>query len=267
MTALLQTQRDDGAHVLHGHGTEMYTKRWTSIATTGKQIFLEVDSKSCLVHQEGSIAVMYVLGTVTGSTTAYLTSDGTTLSEVDIARHGSVSGWSDALGTAINLANYTVRQLITGLTRSGNYCRFKFEAQSGQALVIDNISITEQSADATGKYVPTEILFAGSSGISLTAGQTITSDELYYPISKYKNYLLVMDIGSSGQVNHITTGGSGYWKKEATNSYNAAALADSTAVASATACIVNIGISDKPTTICTVYAPSSTINVSCVAWR
>jgi len=264
---LKQTQRDDGAHVLHGHGTEMFTTRFASIDTTGSQIFLPVDSKSCLIHKEGSTAAMYVLGTVTGSATAYLTSDGVTLSDVPVARHGSVSAWSDTLGTAIDLADYTVRQLVTGLTRSGNYIRLTFTAQSGQALDIDNVAIVEQDEDQDGLYTPTEVLFQGGSGFSIAAGVTIVSDELEYAIDKYKSYIVVMDIGSSGQVNHVTSGGSGYWKKAATNSYNAATLTGSTAVANATACLVNVGISDKPTTICTVKAPASTINVSLVAWR
>jgi len=267
MVALLQTQRDDGAHVLHGHGSELFTKRFAAIDTTGTQIFLEVDSKSCVVHQEGTTDAMYVLGTVTGSTTAYLTSNGISLAGVNIARHGSVSAWADTLGTAIDLADYTVRQVLTGLSRSGNYVRFTFTAEAGQALVISNVSITEQSATSTGKYVPTEILFQGSSGFSISAGASIVSDELSYAIDKYKTYLLVMDIGASGQVNHVTTGGSGYYKKAATDSYNLAALTGATAVADATACIVNVGISDKPTTICTVKAPASTIDVSVLAWR
>jgi len=245
----------------------MFTKRFASIDTTGTQIFLEVDSKSCIIHKEGSIDAMVVTGTVSGSAATYMTTDGITLESVDVARHGSISAWSDTLGTAIDLADYTVRQLVTGLTRSGNYIRLTFTAQSGQALVIDNVAITEQDEDQDGLYTPTEVLFQGSSGLSLSAGESIVSDELTYSIDKYKSYLVVMDIGSSGQVNHITSGGSGYWKKAASNSYNAATLTSPTAVANATACLVNVGVSDKPTTICHLAAPSSTIDVSVLAWR
>lgn len=265
--ALRQTPIDDNQNVLHGHGSGLYTKRFASIDTTGTEIFLEVDSKSCFIHQEGSTAAIYVLGTITGSATAYLTSDGVTLADLAVAKPGSVSVWSDTLGTAIDLADYTVRQLITGLTHSGKYIRLTFTAQSGQALVIDNVAIVEQDSDQDGLYTPTEVLFQGSSGFSISAGASIVSDELEYTVDFSKNYLVVMDIGSSGQVNHVTTGGSGYWKKAASNSYNASTLSGSTEVASATACIVNIGVSDEPTTICTVKAPASTINVSVLAWR
>lgn len=266
MSKLKPTPRDSNYHFLTGHGSELFTKRFASVDTTGSEIFLEVDCKSVVIHKEGSTNSMIVVGGASGSAAAYITTDGSSLEGIDVALPGSVSAWSDSLGTAIDLADYTIRQEVTP-DRDGNYIRLTFEAQSGQAMAADNVAIVEQSSGATGTGIPTEVLFQGGSGFSISAGATIVSDELNFPVKKNTTYLVIFDDAGTGQVNHSTTGGEGYYKKAASNSYDTAALAGATTVASATACIVNLGVSKEPTTICTVQAPSSTIGVSVFAWR
>jgi len=265
----LPVARDDNGIPLSDHGTESVTNRFAAIGTSYQELFFEDDVKEYLIHQEGTTDAVVILGTSPNSSAATITSNGVTVSNVKQVRAGSVPMWTDTLGTAIDLADYTVRQVIAegSLSGNGKYVRLHFEAQSGQALDIDNVALVEQDSGADGVGIPVEVTFNGSSGFSISAGETIVSDEATFEMRADKSYLVVMDIGSSGQVNHVTSGGDGYYKKAASNSYDAATLSGSTAVASATACIVKIGLSDKPTTLYKAKAPADTIDISLVGTR
>lgn len=266
MRNIAPTPRDGNGHFLTGFGSGMFTKRFAALDTNPNEIFLECDMKSCLIHQEGTTDAISITGGISGSTAAMITSNGVTLAEVKMAIPGSISAFSDSLGTAIDLGSYTIRQILTP-SLGGNWIRITVEAQSGQAAACDNVAIVEQDSGANGIGVPVEIKFQGSSGFSLTAGSSITSDELYFPVSTEKTYLIIFDDAGSGQVNHIVTGGSGYYKKAASDSYNVAALSGATLVEDATAFITNLGVSMDPSTICKVAAPADTIDVSVIAWR
>lgn len=80
------TIRDDNGLALPGHGSEIYTKRYAAVGTTGQAISLPVDVKSVRIHVEGSTEVARFVGTVAGSEEVRITSDGTTLNDVPIVK-------------------------------------------------------------------------------------------------------------------------------------------------------------------------------------
>jgi hypothetical protein len=78
------TQRDDNGHALMGHGSEVITKRFTSIGTGGQAISLGIDVKEVLVHIEGSIEKVRFTGTADASEEIIITQDGVTLEHLPI---------------------------------------------------------------------------------------------------------------------------------------------------------------------------------------
>lgn len=76
--------RDDNGHPLFDRGSEIVTKRFTSVDAAGQNIVLDTDVKEVLIHVEGSIEAARFTGAAAGSEQIRLTSDGLTLSNVPI---------------------------------------------------------------------------------------------------------------------------------------------------------------------------------------
>jgi hypothetical protein len=75
----LPVPMDDNLNRLLDRWTEIYTTRFTSVdATTGQAVSLTPDIKEIAIHIEGNTEVANITGTVSGSSAAYITSDGTT---------------------------------------------------------------------------------------------------------------------------------------------------------------------------------------------
>jgi len=74
--AITPIVRDANGHALVMQGTEIFTKRVTSIPDTGTAITLPTDCKYVSLHVEGSTELMRITGTASGSTEIVITSDG-----------------------------------------------------------------------------------------------------------------------------------------------------------------------------------------------
>ena len=68
--------RDDNGNALIDRGTELFTYRIADQDTNLSEVALPTDFKEVMFHVESGTEVLYVQGTVSGSTTARLTSDG-----------------------------------------------------------------------------------------------------------------------------------------------------------------------------------------------
>jgi hypothetical protein len=76
--------RDDNGLPLIDRGTELYTKRYTSVGVSGVSIQPPLDVKSVLIHVEGGLEKARITGQAVGSEEARLTADGVSLGEVDV---------------------------------------------------------------------------------------------------------------------------------------------------------------------------------------
>ena len=74
--AITPIVRDANGHALPMQGTEIFTKRITSIPDTGTAVTLPVDCKYAYFLVEGTAEVMRLTGTASGSTEVVITSDG-----------------------------------------------------------------------------------------------------------------------------------------------------------------------------------------------
>lgn len=82
--AILPTVRDDNGIPLAGRGSEVITKRFAGVTTSGHAVAMPVDVKEVLIHIEGSTEVVRFTGTASGSDQVRITSDGITISELPI---------------------------------------------------------------------------------------------------------------------------------------------------------------------------------------
>jgi len=71
--------RDDNGFALVDRGSELYTRRYSGIGTSGQVISAAADVKEVILHIEGTTAAARMSGTVQGSEEILLTSDGHTL--------------------------------------------------------------------------------------------------------------------------------------------------------------------------------------------
>jgi hypothetical protein len=134
--------------------------------------------------------------------------------------------WSaNPLSEAGSFAGYSIRQIMAAatITTSGEQCRVTFRATSTANLVIANASIVEQSSGADGTTTPTEFLFSGVSGVTITAGTEVASDWLDYAIDETKTYLVIHDI-TTGNLKYENSGSDGVYYKAATASYSQATV-------------------------------------------
>ncbi|MBM4327949.1 MAG: hypothetical protein FJ118_12390 [Deltaproteobacteria bacterium] len=84
--SILPTIRDDNGNTLVGHGTELFTTRYSGVDTSGRAIALAIDVKGVLVHIEGSAEVARLTGTVSGSEPARFTQDGLTVEHLPLVK-------------------------------------------------------------------------------------------------------------------------------------------------------------------------------------
>ena len=98
--------KDDAANVIQGAGSEMFTYRFTSVTDPGTDIDLGIDVKRILIHIEGSNQIASITGQATGSAAAYLTSDGITLDDVEIAALSTdtICTVTDLTGATLNVS-------------------------------------------------------------------------------------------------------------------------------------------------------------------
>ncbi len=84
--AIHPTIRDDNGIPLTGRGSEVITKRYSGIDSSGQAISLPVDVKEVLIHIEGTTEVARFTGTAGGSQQVRFTSDGMTLNELPLVK-------------------------------------------------------------------------------------------------------------------------------------------------------------------------------------
>jgi hypothetical protein len=78
--------RDDNGLALPNYGSELITKRYSGVTTSGRAITFDVDVKNVIVHLEGTTAKARFSGTAAGSEEIVWTSDGLTLPEVRVVK-------------------------------------------------------------------------------------------------------------------------------------------------------------------------------------
>ena len=133
--------------------------------------------------------------------------------------------WSDVLDSASGtVAGYTFRQVIASadLSDSASRIRITLAAPPGNTCAFDNVSIVERDPGTpNGVTTPTEILFGGTSGVSIASGDEEISDWLDFNIDATKDYLICMDLGSSATYTYFTaSGGGGDYYLASADSYN-----------------------------------------------
>lgn len=122
------------------------------------------------------------------------------------------------------LEDDSIRQILpnTAFSVSGDVIRATFEASSAASLNIDNVSIMQASGTASnGTGTIYEFKFSGASGFSISAGQTITSDNLEMPFSASNSYIIAMDFSSTnGNPRRLDGGSYENYIKTPGDSYN-----------------------------------------------
>jgi len=78
--------RDDNGFALFDRGSEVITKRYSGIDTSGQFISFGVDVKGVVLHIEGNTPKTKLTGTITGSEEIVWTSDGVTLPEIRVVK-------------------------------------------------------------------------------------------------------------------------------------------------------------------------------------
>ena len=153
---------------------------------------------------------------------------------VDDRPKSGTSIWSASVNTnSPSAANWTFRSIIlaSDITNSAGRIRVTLTAATaGDACGIDNVAIVERSGDSPhGVTIPTEILFAGSSGCLVPIGSSLISDWTDFDLKNDRDYLVVIDMGSNtsnDDVRYSSSGGNGYYyiNGSPANSYNTAAM-------------------------------------------
>ena len=129
---------------------------------------------------------------------------------VALPQAGAAGKWISVWGSSIvngsvtipglSLSDYipsrsTIRVEVP-VTAAGNYLRFKFSNEFGKStLNINELTVartqgTGKAAIVSGSAVP--ITFSGNSSVSIPAGETIWSDEIYFPTSALENISVSM---------------------------------------------------------------------------
>jgi hypothetical protein len=108
----------------------------------------------------------------------------------------SVTGASDGW------AGYTLRQRIdvAAFTGSGNYCQITFTASANSALNITKAYIQVKGAGALDfSSAPVQITFnSGSASAVVSAGASITSDVISFPIGTQSVVIAIYTAGAAG---------------------------------------------------------------------
>jgi len=86
MMSIQPILRDDNGIALPGYGTELLTKRYSGVDTSGRLIAFGSDVKNVIVHIEGTELIARFSGTASGSEEILWTSDGQTLPDFRLIR-------------------------------------------------------------------------------------------------------------------------------------------------------------------------------------
>jgi hypothetical protein len=81
--------RDDNGFALFDRGSEVITKRYSGVDTSGRSLSFEVDVKAVLIHFEGNSPITKLIGTVSSSEEIVWTSDGITLPELRVVKEAN----------------------------------------------------------------------------------------------------------------------------------------------------------------------------------
>lgn len=135
--------------------------------------------------------------------------------------------WTDTLDTdyVVTGQGYSVRNVAAAatITQSGTQVRVTFIASLATgSMVVNHASIVERSGSTeNGTTVPTELLFSGVSGFTLTQGGSIVSDALSFTLDETKSYLLIIDTDTTADGLRFHNGaGDGAYYKAAAATYN-----------------------------------------------
>ncbi|MEJ2719487.1 MAG: hypothetical protein P8182_20540 [Deltaproteobacteria bacterium] len=82
----LLVNNDDNGNPLTDRGSEVVTKRYPGVDTSGQALSLGVDVKEVLVHIEGNTEIARFTGTASGSQQVRITQDGLTLEDVRVVK-------------------------------------------------------------------------------------------------------------------------------------------------------------------------------------
>jgi hypothetical protein len=140
--------------------------------------------------------------------------------------------WSETLDSdGAGWEGYTLRQVLpaSGVSSGGHRVKLTFRGHSSSSCRVDNASIVERSGStAHGVATPTQVFFSGSSGVTISANSTVTSDSVDFFVDPEKDYLVIMDLGgSNGNIRSKAVGGVCYYKAAA-DSYNQQYLSGTT---------------------------------------
>jgi len=113
------------------------------------------------------------------------------------------TSWSVALDTDISnaTADHNRRMVLKAadISISGDSCRLRFTGNTGNASVIDHVSICERATTSADPLVdsywnctttPTEVKFGGLSQVTLSTSASQYSDSLEFAIDETKDYLV-----------------------------------------------------------------------------
>ncbi len=134
------------------------------------------------------------------------------------------SSWSETLNdNDSGQADVSYRFVVPAadISTSGSDIQLRCAASTVGALSVDNVSIVERDgATANGAAAPTPVLFGGTAGFSIAAGQTVLSDITSYALDEAKDYLVIFDVsGADGNPRRRDGTGTTY-VKAATDSHN-----------------------------------------------
>jgi hypothetical protein len=112
---------------------------------------------------------------------------------------------------------YTFRQVIDAntLAFSGSKIRITFLADAARTWVVDEVYFNHAATSGDAyDYIgtPTQMTFSGgSAGFSLTAGQSILSDEITFAFDKTKAFVIAMDWVNTGSHGCATNTSASGW--------------------------------------------------------
>lgn len=114
-----------------------------------------------------------------------------------------ISPWSYGL-TDSGWVNYTLRVVIlsTSIVSTGTQTRFKITAPAGSTVIIGACYIGVQAGSGDPydfASTPTQLLFSGSAGVTVSAGTTVYSDPVTFTVNGSQN--LVCSAYFSGATN------------------------------------------------------------------
>ncbi len=101
--------KDDNGHALIDRGTELFTHRISEQDTNLAGVALPTDFKELMFHVESGTEVLHVCGTVSGSTTARLTSEGQSWTLPVTMASGTVAAYIAAPSGTVNVSIFAWR--------------------------------------------------------------------------------------------------------------------------------------------------------------